>query len=137
MSIDILLKFDLNICAIYFDNNKFLILFRYARALKTKYNIFTINFIWKYSLTVYREICLYRIFKYINRKFDIQVLSNYICLLEKLLNTSSIEDQNNNIYLNLSSNIEKSNLKILRHIVYCNKNFYTVIYIQSIRLLQF
>ena len=43
--INVLLKFDLNVCAMCFNETDFLMLLQCVKTLKTEYNIFIINFI--------------------------------------------------------------------------------------------
>ena len=112
--IDVLLKFDLNICVMCFDEIDFLMLSRCARILKIEYNIFIMNFIWNHHLTTRREFEIQKIFKYVNRKFEMRILLNYVRSLKKNLN---IHDE----FFN--NDITKSNLKTLKRIA-CNvKNF--------------
>ena len=81
--IDVLLKFDLNICAIEFDDNEFFMLLRCARTLKSEYNIFNMNLIWNYHLTSRRKSRIEKIFKYVNREFDLRILLSYARFLTK------------------------------------------------------
>lgn len=123
--IDVLLKFDLDVCAVLFDGNGLLMLPRCARALETGYNVFTMDLIWGHPLAARRESRLQRILKYANRGFGIRVLPSYARFLGKSLDAqpSPTEDRDDDMDSSLSLDIGEPGLKILRRIVRCGKNF--------------
>ena len=107
--IDVLLKFDLNVCAMCFDEADFLMLSRCIKILKIEYNIFIMNFIWNHHLTARRESEIQRVLKYVNREFDVRILSNYV----RSLKNHNVHDQN------FDNDVTKSRLKKLKRIE-CN-----------------
>ncbi len=65
----VLLKFDLDSCALGFDGFKVTMLPRCARALETGYNVFTMDLVWGHNPGRRRESRIHRILKYANRGF--------------------------------------------------------------------
>ncbi|KAL8733561.1 MAG: hypothetical protein Q9166_001969 [cf. Caloplaca sp. 2 TL-2023] len=80
--LDILLKFDLDACAIGFDGKQVLMLPRCARAIETGYNVFTMDLIWGHHLGNRRESQEVRVFKYADRGFGMRILPSYVQSLE-------------------------------------------------------
>ena len=81
--IDVLLKFDLDACAICFDGSRVLMLPRCARAIETGYSVFTMDLIWGHHLSERRASQQVRIFKYANRGFGLRILPSYVRSLEE------------------------------------------------------
>ncbi|KAL8655587.1 MAG: hypothetical protein Q9210_000797 [Variospora velana] len=81
--LDILLNFDLDVCAVGFDGSQVLMLPRCARALETGYSTFTMDLIWGHHLGPRRETQEVRVFKYADRGFGLRILPSYIHSLEK------------------------------------------------------
>ena len=89
-----------------FNEINFLMLLQYVKVLKIEYNIFIINFIWNYYLTTRCEFKIQKILNYINRKFDVRILLNYVRSLK-----------NFNVYnFDFNNNVTKSKLKKLKRI---------------------
>ena len=79
---DVLLKSDLDVCAIGFDGTRVLMLPRCARAIETGYSVFTMALIWGHHLGERRESRISRIFKYANRGFGLRILPSFARSLE-------------------------------------------------------
>ncbi|KZS89426.1 hypothetical protein SISNIDRAFT_469445 [Sistotremastrum niveocremeum HHB9708] len=75
---DVLLNFDLDICAIGFDGEEVFMLPRAVRALETGYNVFTMDLIHGHFLGDRRASQQDRIFKYANRGYGIRILPSYV-----------------------------------------------------------
>ena len=80
---DILLKTDLDVCAIGFDGSRVLMLPRCARAIETGYSVFTMDLIWGHYLSERRASRPSRIFKYAGRGFGLRILPSYARSLEE------------------------------------------------------
>lgn len=65
--LDILLKVDIDACALGFDGTRVLMLPRCARAIETGYSVFTMDLIWGHHLGNRRETQESRLFKYTDR----------------------------------------------------------------------
>ncbi|MCJ1402518.1 hypothetical protein MMC11_005738 [Xylographa trunciseda] len=78
----VLLGFDLDVCAIGFDGSRTLMLPRCARAIETGYNVFTMDMIWGHCLKSRSSSREARIFKYAERGFGLRILPIYVRSLE-------------------------------------------------------
>ncbi|KAJ7205208.1 hypothetical protein GGX14DRAFT_645057 [Mycena pura] len=88
---DVLLNFDLDICAIGWDGSNVWMLPRAARALETGFNVFTMNLIQGHYLSERRATQEQRVFKYANRGYGIRILPSYVTsLVESQANIDSI-----------------------------------------------
>ncbi|KAI4142458.1 MAG: hypothetical protein LQ341_003209 [Variospora aurantia] len=81
--LDILLNFDLDVCAVGFDGSQVLMLPRCARALETGYSTFTMDLIWGHHLDPRQKTQEVRVFKYADRGFGLRILPSYVHSLEK------------------------------------------------------
>ena len=79
---EILLNFDLDICALAFNGSNVLMLPRCARAIETGYSIFTTDLIWGSHLSHRRSTQEARILKYADRGFGIRFLPSHKNLLK-------------------------------------------------------
>ena len=79
---DVLLNFDLDVCAIGFDGSRVLMLPRCARAIETGYSVFTMDLVWGHHLSERRASQEVRIFKYADRGFGLRILPSYVQSLE-------------------------------------------------------
>ncbi|KAJ7512451.1 hypothetical protein B0H11DRAFT_481994 [Mycena galericulata] len=84
---DVLLNFDLDICAMGWDGSNVWMLPRAARALETGCNVFTMDLIHGHYLSKRRASHPQRIFKYADRGFGIRFLPSYISSLDRSLAT--------------------------------------------------
>ncbi|KZT32549.1 hypothetical protein SISSUDRAFT_1055374 [Sistotremastrum suecicum HHB10207 ss-3] len=75
---DVLLNFDLDICAVGFDGVEVYMLPRAVRALETGYNVFTMDLIDGHFLGDRRASQQDRIFKYANKGYGIRFLPSYV-----------------------------------------------------------
>ncbi|KAJ7065687.1 hypothetical protein C8F01DRAFT_751051 [Mycena amicta] len=80
---DVLLNFDLDICAMGWDGEELYMLPRCARALETGYSVFTMDLIQGHYLSERRASHEKRVFKYAYRGFGIRILPSYILSLEE------------------------------------------------------
>ncbi|KAJ7148260.1 hypothetical protein C8R46DRAFT_917089 [Mycena filopes] len=80
---DVLLNFDLDICAIGWDGSNVWMLPRAARALETGYNTFTMNLVQGHYLSERRASQPRRLFKYAARGYGIRFLPSYIDSLSR------------------------------------------------------
>ncbi|KAK7013881.1 hypothetical protein R3P38DRAFT_3322436 [Favolaschia claudopus] len=78
---DVLLNFDLDICAMGWDGTNVWMLPRAARALETGYNIFTMSLIHGHHLSERRETQLERLFKYAQKGYGLRFLPHYLAAL--------------------------------------------------------
>ncbi|KAK7055846.1 hypothetical protein R3P38DRAFT_3565744 [Favolaschia claudopus] len=78
---EVLLNFDLDICAMGWDGSKLWMLPRAARALETGANVFTMNLIYGHYLAERRETQPQRVFKYAGRGYGLRFLPSYIASL--------------------------------------------------------
>ncbi|KAJ7193423.1 hypothetical protein GGX14DRAFT_588656 [Mycena pura] len=85
---DVLLNFDLDICAMGWDGSDLWMLPRAARALETGFNVFTMNLIQGHYLSERRASQEQRVFKYAKRGYGIRILPSYL---------ESLPDSQNNI----------------------------------------
>ena len=79
---DILLNFDLDICAVGFNGSDVMMLPRCARAIETGYSVFTMDLVWGYYLGDRRASQESRIFKYADRGYGLRILPSYAKCLE-------------------------------------------------------
>ncbi|KAJ7452656.1 hypothetical protein FB451DRAFT_1100774 [Mycena latifolia] len=79
----VLLNFDLDICAMGWDDREVWILPRAARALETGFNVFTMNLIQGHYLSERRATQEQKVFKYANKGYGIRILPSYISSLEE------------------------------------------------------
>ncbi|KAJ7200897.1 hypothetical protein GGX14DRAFT_571908 [Mycena pura] len=90
---DVLLNFDLDICAMGWDGSELWMLPRAARALESKsgFNVFTMNLIEGHYLSARRASQEQRVFKYAYRGYGIRILGSYLSsLAESQQNLDSI-----------------------------------------------
>ncbi|KAJ7153736.1 hypothetical protein C8R46DRAFT_1042117 [Mycena filopes] len=80
---DVLLNFDLDICAMGWDGSNVWMLPRAARALETGYNTFTMSLINGHYLSERRATQPRRIFKYAARGYGIRILPSYTASLSR------------------------------------------------------
>ncbi|KAJ7658366.1 hypothetical protein DFH06DRAFT_990270, partial [Mycena polygramma] len=80
---DVLLNFDLDICAIGWDGKELWMLPRAARALETGCNVFTMNLIRGHYLSERRASQPKRIFKYANKGYGLRILPSYLLSLDR------------------------------------------------------
>ncbi|KAL8690967.1 MAG: hypothetical protein Q9218_003705 [Villophora microphyllina] len=80
--LDILLKVDIDACAVGFDGTRVLMLPRCARAIETGYSVFTMDLIWGHHLGNRRETQESRLSKYADRGFGLRILPSYVRSLE-------------------------------------------------------
>ncbi|KAJ7753722.1 hypothetical protein B0H16DRAFT_1833847 [Mycena metata] len=80
---DVLLNFDLDICAMGWDGSNVWMLPRAARALETGCNVFTMNLIHGHHLSERRASQPQRIFKYASRGYGLRILPSYVSSLER------------------------------------------------------
>ncbi|KAJ7657415.1 hypothetical protein DFH06DRAFT_1131900 [Mycena polygramma] len=79
---DVLLNFDLDICAMGWDGSNLWMLPRAARALETGSNVFTMSLIHGHYLSERRASQPQRIFKYASRGYGLRFLPSYVSSLE-------------------------------------------------------
>ncbi|KAJ7159751.1 hypothetical protein C8R46DRAFT_1194970 [Mycena filopes] len=79
----VLLNFDLDVCAMGWNDSELWMLPRAARALETGFSVFTMNLIQGHYLSERRATQEQRVFKYANRGYGIRILPSYIASLEK------------------------------------------------------
>lgn len=91
--LDVLLNFDLDVCALGFDGSRVLMLPRCARAIETGYSTFTMDLIWGHHLGNRRETQEIRVFKYADRGFGLRILPSYVRSLgeDKFGDTASLQ----------------------------------------------
>ncbi|KAF8217253.1 hypothetical protein K438DRAFT_1954094 [Mycena galopus ATCC 62051] len=75
---DVLLNFDLDICAIGWDGTDLWMLPRAARAIETGCNVFTMHLVRGHYLSERRASQPQRVFKYANKGYGIQILPSYL-----------------------------------------------------------
>ncbi|KAJ7898773.1 hypothetical protein B0H13DRAFT_2664492 [Mycena leptocephala] len=80
---DVLLNFDLDVCAIGWDGSEVWMLPRAARALETGSNVFTMDLIHGHYLSDRRASQHHRIFKYANRGYGLRFLPSYLSSLNQ------------------------------------------------------
>nr|GAT50994.1 predicted protein [Mycena chlorophos] len=80
---DVLLNFDLDICAMGWDGSEVYMLPRCARAIETGYNVFTMNMIQGHYLSERRASQERRVSKYAYRGYGIRILPSYIASLKQ------------------------------------------------------
>ena len=78
----VLLNFDLDICAVGWNGLRAIMLPRCARAIETGYSIFTMDLVWGHYLGNRRATREARVFKYADRGFGLRILPGYIRSLE-------------------------------------------------------
>ncbi|KAG8760742.1 hypothetical protein FRC14_002038 [Serendipita sp. 396] len=109
---EVLLNFDLDVCAMGYDGKEVYMLPRAARALETGYNVFTMNMVQGHYLGTRRASQEQRVFKYANKGYGIRILPNYIDALKSIdVSTLLPEDRryewDNERPLNKSLDIDK------------------------------
>ncbi|PVF98263.1 hypothetical protein CPB86DRAFT_784896 [Serendipita vermifera] len=80
---EILLNFDLDICAMGFDGEHAYMLPRASRALETGYNVFTMDMVQGHYLGTRRATQEERIYKYAYKGYGIRILPQYLEALKK------------------------------------------------------
>ncbi|KZS92832.1 hypothetical protein SISNIDRAFT_428820 [Sistotremastrum niveocremeum HHB9708] len=75
---EVLLNFDLDVCAAGYDGKEVYLLPRAARALETGYNLFTMDLIQGHYLGERRASQEDRVFKYANKGYGIRFLPSYV-----------------------------------------------------------
>ncbi|KAJ7639668.1 hypothetical protein DFH06DRAFT_1001799 [Mycena polygramma] len=80
---DVLLNFDVDICAMGWDGKELWMLPRAARALETGCNVFTMNLIRGHYLSERRASQPKRLFKYANKGYGIRILPSYLLSLNR------------------------------------------------------
>ncbi|KAJ7166898.1 hypothetical protein C8R46DRAFT_1219277 [Mycena filopes] len=78
---DVLLNFDLDICAMGWDGKNVWMLPRAARALETGYNTFTMSLVNGHYLSDRRASQPKRIFKYADKGYGVRILPSYLSSL--------------------------------------------------------
>ncbi|KAF8311748.1 hypothetical protein DL93DRAFT_1385226 [Clavulina sp. PMI_390] len=86
---EVLLNFDLDICAMGYDGSSLMMLPRAARALETGYNVFTMDLIQGHYLGERRATQESRVFKYADKGYGIRILPPYLSSLSELFSTGS------------------------------------------------
>ncbi|KAG8866815.1 hypothetical protein FRC20_007474 [Serendipita sp. 405] len=79
---EVLLNFDLDICAMGYDGDKLYMLPRAARALETGYNVFTMDMVQGHYLGTRRASQEQRVFKYARKGYGIRILPSYLTALK-------------------------------------------------------
>ncbi|KAJ6572093.1 hypothetical protein B0H19DRAFT_677499 [Mycena capillaripes] len=79
---EVLLNFDLDICAMGWDGSNVWMLPRAARSLETGCNVFTMDLIHGHYLSARRASQPQRVFKYANRGYGIRFLPSYMSALQ-------------------------------------------------------
>ncbi|PVF98264.1 hypothetical protein CPB86DRAFT_797412 [Serendipita vermifera] len=87
---EVLLNFDLDICAMGFDEECVYMLPRAARALETGYNVFTMDMVQGHYLGTRRATQEQRVFKYASKGYGIRILPRYLDALKKHQKSSSL-----------------------------------------------
>ncbi|KAF8300425.1 hypothetical protein DL93DRAFT_577034 [Clavulina sp. PMI_390] len=75
---EVLLNFDLDICAMGYDGTSLVMLPRAARALETGYNVFTMDLVQGHYLGERRASQDSRVFKYADKGYGIRFLPSYV-----------------------------------------------------------
>ncbi|KAJ7669357.1 hypothetical protein DFH06DRAFT_981623, partial [Mycena polygramma] len=83
--LEVLLNFDLDICAMGWDGSNVWMLPRTARALETGSSVFTMDLVRGHYLSARRASQPQRVFKYANRGYGIRFLPSYMAALQRLL----------------------------------------------------
>ncbi|KAF8311766.1 hypothetical protein DL93DRAFT_2168872 [Clavulina sp. PMI_390] len=92
---EVLLNFDLDICAMGYDGTSLKMLPRAARALETGYNVFTMDLIQGHYLGERRASQESRVFKYADKGYGIRILPPYVDSLVETFPTGSGMHHNN------------------------------------------
>ncbi|KAF8311749.1 hypothetical protein DL93DRAFT_2082950 [Clavulina sp. PMI_390] len=92
---EVLLNFDLDICAMGYDGSSLIMLPRAARALETGYNVFTMDLIQGHYLGERRASQESRVFKYADKGYGIRILPSYVSSLVELFPSGSAIEGNN------------------------------------------
>ncbi|KAG8810839.1 hypothetical protein FRC17_002740 [Serendipita sp. 399] len=79
---EVLLNFDLDICAVGYDGAQIYMLPRAARALETGYNVFTMDMVQGHYLGTRRASQEQRVFKYAGKGYGIRILPSYLDALK-------------------------------------------------------
>ncbi|KAF7296333.1 hypothetical protein HMN09_01103300 [Mycena chlorophos] len=102
---DVLLNFDLDICAMGWDGEALYMLPRCARALETGYSVFTMDLIQGHYLSERRASHEKRVFKYGYRGYGIRILPSYLTSLTTSQQNIIALSRRERVYKNLD--IEK------------------------------
>ncbi|KAF8311764.1 hypothetical protein DL93DRAFT_2082968 [Clavulina sp. PMI_390] len=92
---EVLLNFDLDICAMGYDGSRVVMLPRAARALETGYNVFTMDLIQGHYLGERRASQESRVFKYADKGYGIRILDSYVRALSVTFPAGSGADRAN------------------------------------------
>ncbi|KAF7375439.1 hypothetical protein MSAN_00431800 [Mycena sanguinolenta] len=106
---EVLLNFDLDICAMGWDGSSVWMLPRAARALETGSNVFTMNLIHGHYLSERRASQPQRIFKYASRGYGLRFLSSYVLSLQAAKDGS--DDHISTLNLNFIANKTRACVK--------------------------
>ncbi|KAF7335572.1 hypothetical protein MVEN_02211300 [Mycena venus] len=102
---EVLLNFDLDICAMGWDGSNVWMLPRAARALETGSNVFTMNLIHGHYLSERRASQPQRVFKYATRGYGLRFLPSYVSSLQRRKNIpGNGAPPNGNLNLELLAN---------------------------------
>ncbi|KDQ15211.1 hypothetical protein BOTBODRAFT_174059 [Botryobasidium botryosum FD-172 SS1] len=88
---EVLLNFDLDICAIGYDGKDVWMLPRCARALETGFNVFTMDLINGHYLGDRKATRDQRVFKYANKGYGIRILPSYVSTLSTYTKNTHLE----------------------------------------------
>ncbi|KAJ6491275.1 hypothetical protein C8R47DRAFT_1122152 [Mycena vitilis] len=83
--LEVLLNFDLDICAMGWDGSNVWMLPRAARALEIGSSVFTMDLVRGHYLSTRRASQPQRVFKYANRGYGIRFLPSYMAALQRVL----------------------------------------------------
>ncbi|KAJ7154668.1 hypothetical protein C8R46DRAFT_1118017 [Mycena filopes] len=110
---EVLLNFDLDVCAMGWDGSNLWMLPRAARALETGCNVFTMNLIHGHYLSERRASQPQRIFKYASKGYGLRILPSYVSSLEKsVVDTNPVPDDTSPLRLDLSILAQETRLWI-------------------------
>ncbi|KAF9514958.1 hypothetical protein BS47DRAFT_1392049 [Hydnum rufescens UP504] len=93
---EVLLNFDLDICAMGWDGKEVWLLPRAARALETGYNVFTMHLIEGHYLGERRETQEQRLFKYANKGYGLRFLDSYLNALSEIELAATLNGKTDN-----------------------------------------
>ncbi|MCJ1477750.1 hypothetical protein MMC13_006423 [Lambiella insularis] len=89
-SIQVFQDFDLDICTIGYNGKQVIMMPRFARAIETGYNIFSMNLVLGNRHSFNRRSPESRITKYADRGFGVRILPAYLKVLEVGLSTKDV-----------------------------------------------
>ncbi|KAJ6496036.1 hypothetical protein C8R45DRAFT_1131777 [Mycena sanguinolenta] len=110
---EVLLNFDLDICAMGWDGTSVWMLPRTARALETGSNVFTMNLIYGHYLSERRASQPQRVFKYASRGYGLRFLPSYVSSLQTAKNVS--DDDSSPLNLEVIANKNRAEAKAWIH----------------------